>query len=407
MIRAARKRARIRRPFAAIALFAAAVFAATVLAAQPAGEKGTASLDQTLPLRTGKWTGDLGGMAKRRVIRALVVYSRMFYFIDRGTQRGASYDALNLFEKYVNERLGTRKVPVSVLFYPVRRDQIIPMLLSGEGDLAAADLTITPERLAAVDFSTPIFSHIDEIPITGPHSPPIASVDDLSGREVFVRRSSSYYENLERLNARFAKDGRAPVRLRVAPEDLQDEDLLEMLNAGLVQCVVADDDIADFWVKVFPDIHPHPGAAVARKAETGWMFRKDSPELKGAVDGFIAKYPPGSLLRNEILNRYLKSTTWVKKARSEEGLASFHRTVELFRRYGGQYDLDYLLMMAQGYQESQLHQDARSRVGAIGVMQLMPDTGRAMDVGDIRQIENNIHAGVKYIRFVEDQYYAK
>ena len=408
MIRTARENAGSLRAFAAVALFVFGVLAATsVPAEEPSGDKGAASLDQMLPIRTGKWTGDLGGMAKRRVIRALVVYSRMFYFIDLGTQRGASYDALRVFEEYVNERLGTRSVPVRVIFYPVRRDQIIPMLLSGEGDLAAADLTITPDRLAAVDFSTPTISHIDEIAVTGPASPRIDSLDDLSGREVFVRRSSSYYENLGRLNARFEKEGRPLVRLRLAPEDLQDEDLLEMLNAGLVQCVVADDDIADFWAKIFPKIRPHPGVAVARNAETGWMFRKDSPELKAAIDGCLAKYPPGSLLRNEILDRYLKNTRWVKNVRSDEDLARFHRTVGLFRKYGGQYDLDYLLMMAQGYQESQLNQDARSRVGAIGVMQLMPETGRAMDVGDIHQIESNVHAGVKYIRLMEDQYYAK
>ncbi len=388
-------------------LSAAILLAATEAMAEPSDQKGTASIDQTLPIRMAAWKGDLGGMAKRGIIRALVVYSRMFYFIDGGTQRGGSYDALTLFEKYVNERLGRRKIPVRVLFYPVRRDQIIPMLLSGEGDLAAADLTITPERLAQVDFSAPIISHIDEIAVTGPASPRIDSLDDLSGHEVFVRKSSSYYQSLERLNARFAKDGRAPVRLRIAPEDLQDEDLLELLNAGLVQCVVADDDIAEFWSKIYPHIQAHAAAAVARRAETGWMFRKDSPELKEAVDGFLAKHPAGSLLRNEILDRYLKSTKWVKNARSEEDLAKFHRTVEIFRRYGRQYDLDYLLMMAQGYQESQLDQDARSGVGAIGVMQLMPETGRAMDVGDIRQIESNIHAGVKYIRFMEDQYYAK
>ena len=268
-----------------MALFAAAAVAATVLAAEPSDEKGAASLDQTLPIRTAKWKGDLGGMAKRGVIRALVVYSRMFYFIDGGTQRGGSYDALTLFEKYVNERLGQRKIPVRILFYPVRRDQIIPMLLSGEGDLAAADLTITPERLAQVDFSAPIVSHIDEIAVTGPASPRIDSVEDLSGHEVFVRKSSSSYDSLERLNAGFAKDGRAPVRLRLAPEDLQDEDLLELLNAGLVQCVVADDDIADFWSKIYPHIRPHAAAAVARRAETGWMFRKDSPELKGRSTG--------------------------------------------------------------------------------------------------------------------------
>ncbi|HKD18279.1 MAG TPA: lytic transglycosylase F, partial [Thermoanaerobaculia bacterium] len=324
----------------------------------PQSETGSASLDETLPIQTGKWTGDLGGMAKRREIRALVVYSKEFYFVDRGTQRGASYEALRLLEKCVNGRLRTGSVPVRVVFFPVRRDQIIPMLLDGRGDLAAADLTITPERRKLVDFSRPILSGINEIVVTGPASPPIQTLDDLSGKEVFVRKSSSYYESLQRVNARFAKAGKAPVRLRAAPENLQDEDLLEMLNAGLVHCVVADDNIANFWAKIFPDIRTHPDVAIARGAQTGFMFRKKSPELKAAADGCIARYPPGSLVRNEILNEFLKSTKWVKNARSEEELEKFDRTVELFRKYGRKYDLDYLLVMAQGYQESQLNQDA-------------------------------------------------
>jgi membrane-bound lytic murein transglycosylase MltF len=281
------------------------------------------------------------------------------------------------------------------------------MLLEGKGDLAAADLTVTPDRRELADFSTPILSGINQIAVTGPASPPIETVDDLSGKDVYVRKSSSYYGSLERLNAEFAKAGRAPVRLRAAPEDLQDEDLLEMLNAGLVRIVVADDDIARFWSRIYPEIRVHPDVAVNRRGETAWMFRKSSPELKRMIDGFLAKYPPGSLLRNEILDRYLKSTKWVKNARSEAELAKFRRTVDLFRKYGGKYDLDYLLMMAQGYQESGLDQNARSRVGAIGVMQLMPETGRSMDVGNIHEIEANVHAGVKYIRFMEDRYYAK
>ena len=111
-------------------------------------------------------------------------------------------------------------------------------------------------------------------------------------------------------------------------------------------------------------------------------------------------------MRNEILDEYLKSTQWVKSAGTEEELEKFHRAVDLFRKYGAKYDLDYLLMMAQGYQESQLNQEAHSDVGAVGIMQLMPETGRAMDVGDIHEIEANIHAGVKYIRFMEDRYFA-
>jgi membrane-bound lytic murein transglycosylase MltF len=373
---------------------------------RPESAPATSSLDQTLPIQTGKWTGDLGAMAKRREIRALVVYGKMFYFVDLGTQRGATYEALHLFERYVNERLHTGTVPVSIVYFPVRRDQIIPMLRDGRGDLAAADLTITPERRELVDFSSPILSGVSEIAVTGPASPTIRTVDDLSGKEVYARKSSAYYESLQRLNEKLAESGKPPVRVRAAPEDLQDEDLLEMLNAGLVQCVIADDDIADFWAKIFRNIHPHPDVAVARREATGWMFRKNSPELKGAADGFLAKYPAGSLVHNEIVDEYLKSTKWVTNSRSESELAKFRRTVDFFRKYGGQYDVDYLLMMAQGYQESQLNQDARSRVGAIGVMQLMPETGQAMGVGNIHEIEANIHAGVKYIRFMEDRYYS-
>jgi membrane-bound lytic murein transglycosylase MltF len=210
-----------------------------------------------------------------------------------------------------------------------------------------------------VDFSSPILSGVAEIAVTGPSSPRLASVDDLSGKEVFVRRSSTYYENLRLLNERFARSGKAAVRLRVAPEDLADEDLLEMLNAGLVSVVVCNVNIASFWAKILPRIHPQREVAVARGENVVWMFRKDSPELKRAVDGCLAKYPQGSLLRNELIDQYMKSVRWVKDARSEVELARFHRTVEIFRKYGGQHDVDYLLMMAQGYQESQLNQDAR------------------------------------------------
>jgi membrane-bound lytic murein transglycosylase MltF len=400
---------RRRRLVAPVAVLASVVLLARAAAGQSTrqGDAAAANFDETIPIQTGRWTGDLDGMVKRRIIRVLVVYSKLLYFIDRGQQRGASYDAMRLFETSVNEQLKTGNVPLRVVFYPVERDQIIPMLLDGRGDVAAADLSITPDRKTLVDFSSPIISGVSEIVVTGPSSSPIGTLADLSGREVYVRKSSSYYESLERLNADFQRAGKPPVRLRLAPDDLQDEDLLEMLNAGLVRAVVVDDDIARLWSRIFDQIRLHPDVAVRRGVDTAWMFRKDSPRLERTIDAFLAKYPQGSLVHNEIVDRYFKSTRWVKNATSETELAKFRQTVDLFRNYGAKYDLDYLLMMAQGYQESQLDQSARSRVGAIGVMQVMPETGKAMGVGDIHELEPNIHAGVKYIRTMEDQYYAK
>jgi len=101
----------------------------------------------------------------------------------------------------------------------------------------------------------------------------------------------------------------------------------------------------------------------------------------------------------------LQNTKFVKNAASDAERKKFQALLALFKKYSDQYGLDYILMAAQGYQESTLDQNAKSPVGAIGVMQVMPDTGRELKVGDIQQLEPNIHAGIKYIRFMMDQYY--
>jgi membrane-bound lytic murein transglycosylase MltF len=256
-----------------------------------------------------------------------------------------------------------------------------------------------------VDFSTPTAKNVAEIVITGPASKPMADKEALSGQEVYVRKSSSFYESLEKLNADFARQKKPPVRIRLAPENLETEDLLEMVNAGLVKATVVDSPLAEFWKQVFPKIVLNYGAAVRTGGELGWMFRKNSPKLKTAVNNFLARYPEGSKTRNMLLQKYLKSAKYVKDATSQAERAKFEKTLDFFRKYGGQYDMDFLLLMAQGYQESRLDHNARSKAGAIGIMQVMPATGKDMKVGDIRQMEPNIQAGVKYIRFMVDQYY--
>jgi membrane-bound lytic murein transglycosylase MltF len=95
----------------------------------------------------------------------------------------------------------------------------------------------------------------------------------------------------------------------------------------------------------------------------------------------------------------------VKNATSEKERKKFLALLDLFKTYGDRYKFDYLLMAAQGYQESRLEQNAKSHVGAIGVMQLMPQTGKEQNVGDIRKVEPNVHAGVKYMRFIRNQYF--
>jgi len=388
-------------PMIAGALVLALMSAINIALAEPAeGPYALADITQQ------KFTGDFDGMIQRRLIRVLVTYSKTHYFVDRGTQRGIVYESFRLFEDSINKKFKKKNIRIHVVFIPVARDELIPALLEGRGDIAAANLTITPERLKQVDFTDPTGRDISEIVVTGPGAEPISTLQDLSGKEVYIQKSASYYESIEKLNADLAKAGKTPIKVRLAPEELEGEDILEMVNAGLVKITISDNHMAGFWKQILKNILLHPDVSVRTAGEIGWMIRKNSPQLKAELNAFIARYPKGSKTRNIILQKYLKNTKFVKNATSREEIAKFESTIEFFRKYGNKYELDYLLMMAQGYQESRLDHSVRSPAGAIGVMQVMPATGKELKVGDITKIEPNIHAGVKYIRFIMNQYYA-
>jgi membrane-bound lytic murein transglycosylase MltF len=351
------------------------------------------------------FTGDFDDMVKRRLIRAGVVFNRTQYFIDKGVQRGFVYEAIKLFEEQLNKRLKTGPLMVHVAILPHSRDQLFAALQEGKVDFVAAALTITPERRKVADFSTPTRTGVDEIVVSAEGVPPVATADELSGREVFVRRSSSYAESLDRLNESLTRRGKPAVTIKPAPEVLEDDDILEMVNAGLVELTVVDDFVAEFWQQVFPNIHPQPSAAVRKGGEIGIGVRKNNPKLLQATNMWINEYGPRTAFGNMMERRYLQSANYVKNAAAEAEQKKLTDLAKHFATYSNRYDLDELLMAAQGYQESRLDQSVKSRVGAIGVMQVMPATGKDMGVGDINQIEPNIHAGVKYMRFMMDQYY--
>jgi membrane-bound lytic murein transglycosylase MltF len=373
-------------------------------AAQAPTEKGRLGLD--LDEITTSWTGDLDGMAERRMIRVLTAFSKTQFFIDRGTPRGTAYDQGKLLEEALNKKFKSGQIALHVQFVPMSRNELLPALLEGKGDIVMADLTVTPERAKVVDFVDPWITGVDEIVVTKPGGPNIATIDDLSGKEVFVRESSSYYQSLLQLNTRLTTEGKAPVTLTPAPEELEDEDLLEMANAGLVDILIVDNHKAWFWQRVWPGLKLYPTVTLRTGGQIAWAIRPNSPQLKNALNAFLATNGPSSLNARMIFRRYLLSTQYVKGAALDASRKRFVAVVALFRKYGAQYNLDWMLMAAQGYQESRLDQDAKSHVGAIGVMQVMPDTGQELKVGDITKIEPNIHAGVKYIRTVVDRYYA-
>jgi membrane-bound lytic murein transglycosylase MltF len=384
--------------------------AAPTLLAQTAPTKPSESKAAAAPAlqAAAPWTGDFDEMLKRRYIRVLVASSKTQYYVVNGVQRGTSYEVMKAFEDWINRKYPqkTRNLRLHVVFVPVSRNQFVPRLNGGRGDLAVGAIPITPERAKVVDFSQPMTTDVKEIAVTGPHSPQLHSLDDLSGQEVFVRKSSSYWEHLEEVNQKLQSEHKPPVELRAAPEDLEDEDLLEMLNSGLISVTITNAYLPRLWANVYKNVKPNPDVVLDSSGQVAWEMRKNSPQLMKVVNEFVATHKQGTAFYNSLIQRYVSSDRMLKDAVSPADLKNFQQTATFFQRYGSQYNVDYLLVMAQGFQESSLNQNAKSNVGAIGIMQLMPATGEQMKVGDIHQEEVNIHAGVKYIRYMVDKYFA-
>lgn len=353
------------------------------------------------------WTGDLDGMLKRRFIRVLVVYNKTNYFLDGAEEKGITAELARSCEKWLNGKLKTGKFPAQFVMIPVARDELLPFLEQGKGDIAAAGLTVTPERRERVRFAKPWGTGVKEIVVAGPASPRLDRLDDLAGKEVYIVRSSSYFASLTRLNEDFRTRGLEPARIREASENLESEDLMEMVNAGLLPLTVIDEYRARFWAKVLKDVEVRSDLAVATDGEIAWAVRKDSPKLLASLNEFVAKEKGGSDL-SYLAHKYFDNTRFVTNPHSTDDWRRFKAAEKYFKRYAGEYGFDYLLVAAQAYQESRIDQNRVSPAGAVGVMQLLPSTaaGPPINIRNIDSLESNIKAGVKYLHHLVVDYFS-
>jgi len=365
-------------------------------------KKRIGEIETNLPLPEA-WIGDLDGMLERRMVRVLVPYNKMLYFHDKGRERGIVHDAGMELQKWLNRKYGRKSMPITVMFIPSSRQYLLQNLVDGLGDIAAGNLTVTPSRLAIVDFTDPHPKPVNEIVVTGPSAPLLKNVSDLEEVDIYVRKSSSYYEHLvnitEKQNLNF--------NLIPADENLEDEDLLEMVNAGLLSLAVVDNHKAKFWAQIFDKISLREDLIINQGGKIAWAVRKNSPRLRSELNEFRKIEGNKKGVANVLLKRYLNSISYLKSATDRNELVKFDQLLELFKKYAEMYDLDALLMMAQGYQESRLDNSVRSGAGAVGIMQLLPSTAQSDPIqinGIESDPEQNIHAGAKYMRHLLDTY---
>lgn len=370
---------------------------------------GTHAAVRRLNLSNKPWKGDFDAMIEHRVIRVLVPYSRTLYFSDKGRECGLTAGLVRDFERYLNKTYASRlgKRPLTVIIIPTTRDRLLPDLAAGLGDIAAGNLTETEDRLRQVDFAAPRDRKpVRELIVTGPKAPALSSLADLSGKTVHVRRASSYYESLTALNDSLRQTGKAPVRLVLLPDALEDEDAMEMVNAGLLPVIVVDDWKAAMWAQILPNIKVREDLVIRAEGYIGWAFRKNSPQMRQALDDFYINYLKKQGVAEYRLKQLMKSIKQIRNNTNDAEYKRFEQTIAFFEKYGKDYRFDPLMLAAQGFQESQLNQKARSHVGAIGVMQIMPATGKQLNVGNIQETESNIHAGTKYMDQLMTRYFA-
>ena len=353
------------------------------------------------------WTGDLDGITERRFLRILTVHNPLFFSFNGEKQKGVMADLARMFEKHLAEEIGSVRSP-TVIIIPVGRDELIPGLIEGRGDIVMGNLTITPERQGLVDFGPPMYPDVDELVISGPAAKDIGSFDDLVKTGLYVRRSSSYFEHLQGLNAERKQQGKKPIPITEADEYLEDYDLLDMVNAGVIKAVVVDSHKADFWEQVFDKIKVHRELSVHSGNQIAWAIRKDSPALMKSISAFGETVRKGSLLGNIVLKRYFGNTRWIENSLAGKGRERYEETIEVIKQYADKYEFDWLLIAAQAYQESRFDQTKTSSAGAVGVMQVLPSTSASKAVGipDISSIDDNVHAGVKYLHWLRETYYS-
>ncbi|RZL08784.1 MAG: transporter substrate-binding domain-containing protein, partial [Pedobacter sp.] len=345
---------------------------------------------------------DLDSIIARRYIRVLVPYSKTYYYTEGMKRYGLAYDLLNLFEKDLNKQLNLKPSTVRVIFIPVSREHIIPLLNSGRADMIASGYTITDERKKQIDFSLPTVTGIRDVLVAGPSAPPIRSIEELAGKKVYVRENTSYQSSLARVNELLHKKNLQPIDIQFTGPYLEAEDILEMVDQGMIPYTVVSEDIGTLWKNIFTNLKVYQKVAIDSNVSYGWAFRNSSPKLKAAVNKFIPKIQKGSLTGNMLYDKYIKSPGRLRNAQSKQALADLANFRKLFIKYGETYALDWLLLSAQAFQESQLKQETLSHAGAVGVMQVLPSTAKAppISIPNIKTADNNIHAGVKYMRWL-------
>jgi len=354
-------------------------------------------------------TDDLPQMIARKTVRVLTTYSMTNYFVIQGQTFGHEYSLLKQYERFLNQNAARRHPQVVLEFLPIPENLLIPSLLKGLGDIVAAGLTIAPELERHAEFTEPYFTGSHDVVVYNPKIGDLARLSDLAGKQIYVRPIRHFYDTLSRINDRLNALDLPPLRIVKADGFLTTKDILELVNAGIVDFSLAKKHLVERWSEVMPHIQIASQLAIGGHEGLGWMVRKNNPELKASLNTFIEAHKKGTFYGNLYFKRYYQNPGWIDNPLNQDDIIKFSHYAPLFKKYGRMYEIDWMLLAALAYQESRFNQNSRSHVGAVGVMQVLPSTAQdaRIRVKDIHLPENNVHAGAKYLAMLREHYFAE
>lgn len=347
--------------------------------------------------------GDLPDMRRHRRVRFLVLYGRGEFFLPPGAPpEGRMYELGREYVRSLNRARHRGAPTLRGTFVPVLPDELLTMLRDGLGDVVAHELPVTPENEALAALTVPLHHDVRDILVTAPGVPGPVGLEGLSGREIFVIPGSGAAAALERLNQIFLRHGLAPARVRPAPPTMGTEFLLEMLGADIIDNAVCEDYLAAFWGPAFGGLALHRELPLTAGGSTAWAVRRDNPRLLAGLNAFLLSH---AARKTEGATCSPASCRGARILANPFRMPGARPLLPLFRRYARAYGFDWLEALAQGFQESGLDQSAVSPDGALGIMQVLPATGRIVGEPDVTRIPGNIRAGLKYMRRLVRRYF--
>lgn len=351
----------------------------------------------------------LQNMLKTEEIRLLLPYSKTFYYLDGAQQKGLTYELGVEFEKFINKKFPNDQNKIKVVFIPTLRNDMINDLLSEKGDVIASNMYVTDKQIDDVTFSKALFKDTYPVLLSKMNGTDLENIDQLSAQKIAVRKSSIYFKYIEEINAKLIGLNLAPIEIIKVDEFLEDEDIMELVHAGVYDFTVVDKHLAGVWLKAFSDLFIHQKLSIHDTPyDVAWLVRKENKELLEVLNEFINENKKGTFIGNVLFNRYIKNSGYIKKQGLIRQDQTFIETIKFIKQYAKKYGFDWLMITALSFQESQLNQDMVSHVGAIGVMQLMKSTAtdKNVDIPNIEILEHNVHAGVKYLHFIHNRYFS-